>query len=173
MKHQKYVPNHHAGNTDTTIFDTKVMAVDETAVGMGETTTLGSESVMDDIATQQLVFSIVGESRNEDGGSLTGTALPTMLSDNSNTEKQNKKVSKKGRREVDKDESHYNTSRKDVVIEGKLYKCCRLRLTARRKIKYIQSTSSVTWLWINLTDRSGSRSMRSGNCPPRTRQQLT
>ena len=147
IKYQQYLQN-LAGNGDMTILSSTMMPVDDTVVGVGETTILGSERLFDDIAIRKLANSNDGESINEDEGSLTTTTLTTMLANNCNTGRPKEQVLKKGRREVaskteiskDKEESHYNNSWNDIVIDGKLYKCC--------KVKVKEGGTSQTHLWI-------------------------
>ncbi len=57
--------------------------------------------------------------------------------------------------------SHFNQSQQNIVVDGKLYRCNKVRVVGE-KIKWCTlSICSVEWLWINPMGQHGSHTMKS------------
>jgi hypothetical protein len=56
--------------------------------------------------------------------------------------------------------SHLNQSRQNIVVDGKLYRCNKVRVIGEKNKVFSLSICSVGWLWIKPMGRSGSLAMK-------------
>jgi hypothetical protein len=56
--------------------------------------------------------------------------------------------------------SHLNESRQNIVVDGKLYRCNKVRVVGEKRKLCTRSICSVGWLWIKPMGQSGSLTMK-------------